>query len=129
MGQLRSITRFARLALLLAVVQSWRGLGVTTVLPNEPIAITHWDSDNGLPPGPAAAIHQTRDGYLWFGMEEGLGRFDGVRCTVYDTRNVPELKVNAIPTLFEDRKGALWIGTAGGGLLRLENDRMTAFGQ
>ena len=62
MGQLRSITRFAKLALLLAAVQSGRSVGVTTVLPNEPIAITHWDSDNGLPPGPAGTIKQTRDG-------------------------------------------------------------------
>src|SRR5687767_12129344 len=46
-----------------------------------------WDGDHGLPQNSVSAIVQTRDGYIWFGTQEGLVRFDGVRFTVYDTRS------------------------------------------
>jgi hypothetical protein len=46
-----------------------------------------WDSDSGLPQNSVDAILQTRDGYLWLGTQEGLVRFDGVRFTIFDTRN------------------------------------------
>ena len=128
MGLFGSIKKIAQLSLLLGVMEEWTLVVRTAELSKEPIAIRHWDADDGLPPGPITTIHQTRDGYLWFGMQEGLGRFDGVRCTVYDTRNVPEMSVNHISALYEDPTGALWIGTAGGGLLRFWNDRFTAFG-
>ena len=46
-----------------------------------------WDSDNGLPQNSVNAVIQTRDGYIWFGTQEGLVRFDGVRFTIFDTRH------------------------------------------
>ena len=36
-----------------------------------------WQIEDGLPQSTVRAIVQTRDGYLWFGTEEGLARFDG----------------------------------------------------
>src|ERR1700710_3064571 len=32
---------------------------------------------NGLPQNSVDAVAQTTDGYMWFGTQEGLGRFDG----------------------------------------------------
>jgi ligand-binding sensor domain-containing protein len=40
---------------------------------------------SGLPQNSINTITQTRDGYLWFGTEEGLARYDGVHVTVFDT--------------------------------------------
>ena len=85
-----------------------------------------WLTENGLPQNTVHAIAQTRDGYLWIGTEEGLARFDGVKFTVFDKQNTPELKSNYIRTLLADRQGALWIGTAQG-LVRMLNGKFTLF--
>jgi len=84
-----------------------------------------WQTESGLPQNSVLAIAQTGDGYLWFGTEEGLVRFDGVRFTVFDKRNTPSLRSNTISVLLEDRSGSLWIGTNGGGLTHLKNGRFT----
>jgi signal transduction histidine kinase/ligand-binding sensor domain-containing protein/DNA-binding response OmpR family regulator len=82
-----------------------------------------WSSDQGLPQTTVPAILQTRDGYMWFGTELGLTRFDGVRFTVFDHRNTPELKSNLVQALAEDADGTVWIGTNGGGLTQYRNGR------
>ena len=46
-----------------------------------------WDGDSGLPQNTVTAIVQTKDGYVWFGTQEGLVRFDGVGFSIFDTRN------------------------------------------
>jgi ligand-binding sensor domain-containing protein len=86
-----------------------------------------WQTEQGLPQNSIHAICQTRDGYLWLGTQEGLVRFDGVRFTVFDNRNTPELKRNDVNALWEDREGSLWIGTRGGGLNRFRDGKLTAF--
>jgi diguanylate cyclase (GGDEF)-like protein len=75
---------------------------------------------NGLPQDSINALTQTTDGYLWFGTEEGLARFDGIRITVYDTQHFPGLKDNFIYALTPGRDGSLWIGTRSG-VVRLKN--------
>ena len=85
-----------------------------------------WLTENGLPQNTVHAIAQTRDGYIWIGTEEGLARFDGVKFTVFDKRNTPEIKSNYIRSLLADRQGALWIGTAQG-LVRMLNGKFTSF--
>lgn len=86
-----------------------------------------WQTEQGLPQNTIQAICQTRDGYLWLGTQEGLARFDGVRFSVFDKSNTPELTQNIILALREDRQGSLWVGVQGGGLLRLKEGRFTAF--
>ncbi|HSS22504.1 MAG TPA: two-component regulator propeller domain-containing protein [Pyrinomonadaceae bacterium] len=86
----------------------------------------NWTSVNGLPQNSIFAIAQTRDGYLWFGTEEGLVRFDGLTFTVFDKTNTPEIKYNIVAVLHEDKEGSLWIGT-GDGLVRFKDGKFTAF--
>src|ERR1044071_333661 len=85
-----------------------------------------WLTENGLPQNTVHAIAQTKDGYIWIGTEEGLARFDGVKFTVFDKQNTPEIKSNYIRSLLADRQGALWIGTAQG-LVRMVNGKFTLF--
>ena len=97
--------------------------------PDDPVPIRHWGTDEGLAPGLVSAMLQSRDGYLWIGADEGLMRFDGARCTVFDSRNTPALRVNLIFALYEDRQGRLWIGTGGGGLVcRFPDGRFQGYG-
>ncbi len=80
-----------------------------------------WQTENGLPYNSVTSIVQTRDGYLWVGTYNGLARFDGVKFTVFDTSNTPQLTSNRITSLFEDAEGCLWIGDETGVLTRFSN--------
>jgi signal transduction histidine kinase/CheY-like chemotaxis protein/ligand-binding sensor domain-containing protein len=86
-----------------------------------------WHVADGLPQDNVVSIAQTPDGYLWLGTEEGLARFDGLRFKVFDKSNTPELKSNDIYALLVDRMGNLWIGTGGGGVLRMSQGKFVAF--
>ena len=86
-----------------------------------------WHVADGLPQENVVSIAQTADGYLWLGTEEGLVRFDGLRFTIFDKSNTPELKSNDIYALLADRLGNLWIGTGGGGVLRMTQGKFVAF--
>jgi ligand-binding sensor domain-containing protein/signal transduction histidine kinase len=86
-----------------------------------------WSVDRGLPENSVFSIVQTRDGYLWVGTAEGLARFDGLRFSVFDKANTSALRHNQIQALFEDQGGALWIGTYGGGLVRLKDGQFRSY--
>jgi ligand-binding sensor domain-containing protein/signal transduction histidine kinase len=85
-----------------------------------------WLTENGLPQNTVHAIAQTSDGYVWIGTEAGLARFDGVRFTIFDKQNTPQIKSNYVRALLADSQGALWIGTAEG-LVRRLNGSFTLF--
>jgi signal transduction histidine kinase/ligand-binding sensor domain-containing protein len=73
--------------------------------------VQRWTVDDGLPQSRVACLKQTRDGFLWIGTWTGLVRFDGVRFTVFNKFNTPELLDDPINALAEDEEGTLWIGT------------------
>jgi ligand-binding sensor domain-containing protein len=97
--------------LALAASQIW---GLDSSMPLGQYGHDVWTSDSGLPQNSITAILQTRDGYLWLGTQEGLVRFDGVRFTVFDTRNTTDMPDDWIQTLLESKDGTLWIGTVTG---------------
>jgi PAS domain S-box-containing protein len=86
-----------------------------------------WAEPDGLPQNFVSAIAQTPDGYLWLGSEEGLVRFDGVRFTVYSPENTPALTTSMVFALWADADGTLWVGTRGGGLVRLRDGEFKAY--
>ncbi|MDW8309767.1 MAG: two-component regulator propeller domain-containing protein [Verrucomicrobiales bacterium] len=87
-------------------------------------AIRSWSTREGLPQSAVTAITQTRDGYLWLGTLNGLVRFDGMRFSVFDEGNTPELGSGRIVLLFEDSRSNLWVGTETAGLRLLEQGRI-----
>jgi ligand-binding sensor domain-containing protein/signal transduction histidine kinase len=56
-----------------------------------------------------------------------LARFDGTQFVCYDSSNTPALKNSSITALCAGKDGSLWIGTDGGGLIRLYNGVFSAF--
>jgi signal transduction histidine kinase/ligand-binding sensor domain-containing protein/CheY-like chemotaxis protein len=88
---------------------------------------TNWQTAQGLPQNSVQAVLQTRDGFIWFGTQEGLVRFDGVRFDIFDRSNTKALPHNNVSALAEDSQGALWIGTSNG-LARFKGGVFTRFG-
>jgi ligand-binding sensor domain-containing protein/signal transduction histidine kinase len=87
-----------------------------------------YNTENGLPQSSVSAIIQSRDGYLWFATQEGVVRFDGLKMTVIDRNNTPELAFNNIAGLAEDHNGGVWIFPAGrSGLTRYKDGKFKAF--
>jgi signal transduction histidine kinase/ligand-binding sensor domain-containing protein len=74
-----------------------------------------WTEKDGLPQNGVYGLTQTRDGYIWFGSQEGLVRFDGVNFTVFDRTNTKEIANAWVGALFEDSEGTLWFGYQGRG--------------
>lgn len=75
---------------------------------------TSWTSESGLPQNSVQAMAQATDGYLWFGTQEGLTRFDGAHFTKYTRHNTHGLASSFIQALAAGRDGSLWIGTDSG---------------
>jgi diguanylate cyclase (GGDEF)-like protein len=68
------------------------------------------------------AIAQDAQGFLWFGTQSNLLRWDGYRLRTY-ARNpdaAGSLTDNFIRSLLVDDRGRLWVGTNSGGLSRYD---------
>lgn len=76
--------------------------------------------DNGLSSNSINTIIQDKKGFLWFGTEDGLNRYDGYSFKVYRNKRGDKnsLSNNFIWSMCEDKNGMIWIGTDGGGLNR-----------
>ncbi len=78
----------------------------------------------GLLQNTITCILQDQKGFLWFGTEEGLLKYDGYNFTVYKntSENPHSLSHDSVQKIYEDRSGILWIGTRGGGLNKFNRE-------
>ncbi len=82
-----------------------------------------WRIEDGLPHGVVRGVAQTDDGYLWVATYEGLARFNGESFTRFNKTNVAGWKRDTILAQLKARDGSLWIGTNGGGALRMKGGK------
>lgn len=77
---------------------------------------------DGLSQSSVLALHQDRLGFLWLGTQDGLNRYDGTQVRVFrhDPLDPASMPTSYVQTIAETRDGALWLGTWGGGLSRLD---------
>jgi diguanylate cyclase (GGDEF)-like protein len=73
---------------------------------------------DGLSQGAVMAVQQDSQGFMWFGTEDGLDRYDGyeLRHFIHKPGDPSALPNNWVSALTRDSSGTLWIGTDGGGL-------------
>lgn len=82
----------------------------------------HWRTYgvvDGLSDASVWSILQDRDGYLWFGAERGLSRFDGETFVSF-----PEYGM--VTAMHQTRDGVLWFGSDQG-VVRYDGGRFTTF--
>ncbi|HEY0031446.1 MAG TPA: two-component regulator propeller domain-containing protein [Bacteroidia bacterium] len=79
---------------------------------------SHINSEQGLSMGVVNCVLQDSRGFMWFGTQDGLNKFDGYSIVVFKNNQLDtnSLSNNFINVLYETRNGELLIGTNGGGL-------------
>ena len=66
-----------------------------------------YDIEQGLANSTVYCMLQDQQGFLWFGTETGVSRFDGTHFKTFTT--VQGLPDNQVLEMFEDSKGRIWM--------------------
>ncbi len=107
MGLLREIVAFLCVFL--------PGMAFNASAQTLPLRFENYTTENGLPQNSGYSIAQTTEGFMWFGTQDGLCRFDGYDIKIYKKTNSPySICNNFIKALVTDNNSNLWIGTAQG---------------
>ncbi|HRG37374.1 MAG TPA: two-component regulator propeller domain-containing protein [Bacteroidia bacterium] len=124
----------------------------TLLAQTKEVSFNHYTVNDGISQSSASCILQDSEGYIWFGTQNGLNKFNGDRKknvwiasakglsrfnlsekkfynyfhSENDTASIPD---NYINTLYEDKEGEIWVGTLNG-VCRYDqaNDTFIRFG-
>ncbi len=118
------------LALLLAIAPAAQAQSIvsgeqqflTTQTSNQARPVTRLGVEDGLSQGSVQAMIQDEQGFLWFGTQAGLNKYDGYTFTVYESEpdDSTTLGDNDVSGIVQDQRGNLWISGSGGNLSRLD---------
>ena len=120
------------LIFLMQIIPCYLGAAVIdwTAIKNQ-VKFEYLTTEDGLSQSSVLCVLQDKKGFMWFGTEDGLNRFDGYQFVVFrpEPDNPASISSNRIFCLYEDKKGYIWIGTNGGGLNRYDSktSRFTSF--
>lgn len=76
----------------------------------------HYDNRDGLSHNTVFCVVQDRSGFMWFGTNVGLNRFDGYNFQVYEYDSSDSLSIiqNRVNSMFVASDGTIWICTEDG---------------
>jgi len=82
-------------------------------------------SYEGLSNNQVRCLVQDDKGFMWFGTQNGLYKYDGYKFNAYyhDPGDPHSISYNWIHSMYKDKAGILWIGTFGGGLNKFDTKR------
>jgi len=108
--------------MLCGVSMLWLFLSTSLYAQERTLRFEHLSLEQGLSQSSVYAIVQDHKGFMWFGTEDGLNRYDGYRFGVYRNHadDPKSLSSSSILGIYEDHSGVLWIGTSDGGLNRYD---------
>ncbi len=102
----------------------WLSLGIMCSLPeaqSQTRALLTFEQisiEQGLSQSIVFCLLQDQKGFMWFGTEDGVNKYDGYNFTVmrHEPLDSNSLWYNDVRALCEDKEGIIWIGTFYGGL-------------
>ncbi|MFY7826743.1 MAG: hybrid sensor histidine kinase/response regulator transcription factor [Flectobacillus sp.] len=73
----------------------------------------NFSSKNGLSSNSINAIIKDKNGFMWFGTEDGLNKFDGQNFKVYRHKENDKTSIGRGPVndLIQDKNGQIWLAT------------------
>ena len=76
----------------------------------------------GLSQSTIFEIFQDKKGFIWFATRDGLNKYDGYNFTIYRHifNNPNSISSSNISCITEDYDGNLWVGTADGGVNKMD---------
>ncbi len=88
----------------------------TNLLSGQAPQFSHYGAADGLSQSEILCIFQDSEGYIWFGTQNGLNKFDGYSFEHFfnDPADIHTISNNWIFDIAEDQNGILWIGTKSG---------------
>jgi signal transduction histidine kinase/ligand-binding sensor domain-containing protein/CheY-like chemotaxis protein len=91
-------------------------------LTSEPLRFQKITNEQGLPHNFVRSIAQDQRGFMWFGTNYGLARYDGYDFKVFqpDARKPNSIAQKSIDMLFADSKDNLWISFSSGGISKMD---------
>ncbi len=94
---------------------------LATVLSGQIAEFDRISVEDGLSQFSVNCIYQDHRGFLWFGTDDGLNKYDGYEFVLFnhspsDSNSLPHRRIH---TLIQDEDQRLWVGT-GGGLAQID---------
>jgi ligand-binding sensor domain-containing protein/serine phosphatase RsbU (regulator of sigma subunit) len=88
------------------------------VFPQQHIAFNHLTVEDGLSQSAVTCIFQDQKGFMWFGTQDGLNKYDGYKFKIFknDPADPTSLTGNFIFSIYENSLGDLYIETQSGTL-------------
>jgi ligand-binding sensor domain-containing protein len=82
----------------------------------------HLTVKDGLSNDFITSMLQDRKGFIWFGTQDGLNKYDGYSFTSYKYRphDSTSISHNLIFKAWEDKQGLIWIGTPEDGICKFD---------
>ncbi len=81
----------------------------------EQVSFEHLGVRNGLSQTIVQSMCQDKEGFLWFGTQDGLNRYDGYNFKIFRTKQNDSNSIagNIIAEVFVDSEGLIWCGGFG----------------
>ncbi|MDA3890565.1 MAG: hypothetical protein PF517_02755 [Salinivirgaceae bacterium] len=91
------------------------------------IKFEHLTVEDGLSQSTIKCIIKDKQGFMWFGSENGLNKYDGYEFTIYEhiQKDTVSISGNRITCIFEDYEGMVWVGTYLSGLNKFNVEKET----
>jgi ligand-binding sensor domain-containing protein len=92
---------------------------------SQQLAFTVYDRSSGLPSDYILCMYQDREGFMWFGTDRGVSRYDG---TAFITFTVADgLGSNFVRRIFQDEGGTMWFGLIEGGVTAFDGSSFNTY--
>jgi signal transduction histidine kinase/ligand-binding sensor domain-containing protein len=94
----------------------WLLASLTLTAQEEYVRFKRITINDGLSLSSVYDIYQDSKGFMWFGTEDGLNKYDGQTITVFGaTTDMRSLLANKwVEDIYEDKSGMIWLGSRSG---------------